>query len=98
MSARLLPSALIATTISAVVVMALYWGAAYGSDDALRMLLTLTLPQYNLVTALLPFEPEASSWGMEYLIGAVLVQNAVIFTALIFTGWLLTSTLGRRAA
>lgn len=87
-------AALISVTLAAISTMALYWGTYFGNVAAAKALLTLSLPQYNPFAALIPEDLSQTRWGLELLLGVLIIQGAVIM----FAFYSLWSLLRRRGA
>ena len=75
-------AALVSLTLAAVLAIALYWGTYFGNVAAATALMTLSLPQYNPFAALIPEDLSQSRWGLELLLGVVILQGAVVMFAL----------------
>lgn len=86
--------ALIASTISACFVGFVYVAAILGGDAATKILLVLTLPPFNFMSALLPDDLRAVPAGFELVLLSAWLQIAVLLTLL----FLAAQTLARRAA
>lgn len=75
-------AALISICVSAVLASVLYWGAYLGNTGAIDALMKLSLPQYNFFAALLPEDLSQTRWGMELILGVVIMQGTVALFAL----------------
>lgn len=75
-------AALVCVTISAVMASVMYWSALFGSTVAINALLTMSMPKYNLFAAFIPSDLGETRWGMELLLGVVILQGTVILLAL----------------
>lgn len=81
---RLKMSGLVGLTAATVMVNLFYWGGIFGSGFALNALVNLSLPQYNILAALIPDDLSQTRWAVELAIGVVLLQWASIFGLLAY--------------
>ena len=73
MDQRLLKGGLVGLTLSSVLALLLYVSAVLGSSEAATALLWLSLPPYNPFAFLISEEIIASRFGMQAVLGAIIL-------------------------
>lgn len=82
-------SAFIAVNISTIIVMTLFWAAALGNESAANGLLMITLPQFNLASAMLPADLQSVPLSLQMVLASAILQIAIVLTVVIAGAWLL---------
>lgn len=80
---------LLALIASALLVMGLYWGAAFGNEAAMKALVWAIMPGVNIASAFLPEDLHKVPGGLELVLGAFILQATVVLTVVIYAGSIL---------